>query len=451
MCAVLHAQSPSRPEVQAGVVRFLRFSEAEEVISRYVNSGQSELVGAEPGDAPAWDRWVRVMDQEVRRRVDRGTEDSISNLILYGASFTPLPRLESFEQALSPSGELTFRARARVHALELALGNPGENERVRFVSDYVTRRGISGDALGAFLGANLRRFISEQRDYQEKLSVAGGAGEAGDLLATRGTLFAKRGLSIDTSLLPNFALQDTLRALTRKAVLAPGGIRRIAVVGPGLDFADKRDGYDFYPLQTLQPYAVLEAVLRLKLADAESVHLVTLDLNPLVNEHVKRLVERACAGGPYVIQLPRDSEAGWNAEALAYWQHFGEIIGAPTRPLPVPASLGNVSLRAVAIESRNAAHLEAVDLDIVAQTMDLAPQAGFDLVVATNVLVYYDRFAQALAMASLAHLMNPGGILLSNTVLPAQHPLELQYLGRRSVSYSSTGAYGDDVVVYRRP
>ena len=248
MCAALLAQGPSRPEAQAGEVRFLRFSEAEEVISRFVRSGQGALMDAELSDAPAWDRWVRAMDQDVRRRIDRGTEDSISNFILYGTSFTTLPRLGSFEQAASPNGELAPDARARVHALRLALGILGENERLRFVKGYLAQRGVSGEALESFLSANLRRFISEQRDYQEKLSVAGKAGDVGDLLAIRGTLFAKRGLSIDTSLLPNFALEDTLKALLRKAVLAPGSIRRIVVVGPGLDFADKRDGYDFYPL-----------------------------------------------------------------------------------------------------------------------------------------------------------------------------------------------------------
>jgi hypothetical protein len=431
-------------------VRFLRFSEAQEVISRFLSSDPDELAGAEFRDASTWDTWIRARDHEVRRRIDRGTEDSISNLILYGTSYTQLPRLESFEQAASASGELTPGARARVHAFRLALAHAGDKERIRFVSGYVTRHGVSGDTIEAFLSANLRRFIAEQRRFQEKLSAAGQAGDLNALLLTRGTLFAKRGLSVDTSLLPNFALEDTLGALMRKAVLAPGSIRRIAVVGPGLDFTDKRDGYDFYPLQTLQPFAVLEAVLRLKLVQPGSIEVVTFDLNPWVNEHVKRLVERAHGGRPYVVQLPRDSEAGWNSQALAYWQHFGEIIGSPTRPLPVPPSLGSVTLRAVAIDSRYAARLEAVNLNIVAQTLDPAPQAGFDLVVATNVLVYYDRFPQALAMASLAHLMNPGGVLLANTVLPAQHPPELEYLGRRSVSYSSNGAYGDDVVVYRR-
>ena len=46
--------------------------------------------------------------------------------------------------------------------------------------------------------------------------------------------------------------------------------------------------------------------------------------------------------------------------------------------------------------------------------------------------------------------IHTGGVFLANSVLPAQHPPELEFLGRRSVSYSSTAAYGDDVVVYRR-
>ena len=89
-------------------------------------------------------------------------------------------------------------------------------------------------------------------------------------------------------------------------------------------------------------------------------------------------------------------------------------------------------------------------MNVVTQTMDVPEGQGFDLVIATNMLVYYDLFQQALAMTSVAHMMNPRGVLLVNHTLPAQHPSALEYLGRRSVSYSAAGAFGDDVVVYRR-
>src|SRR5258708_30280483 len=110
-----------------------------------------------------------------------------------------------------------------------------------------------------------------------------------EVLLTRGTLYASRGLSVDTSLLPNYALEDTLRVMAGKGALGPGKIKRIAVIGPGLDFADKRDGYDFYPLQTIQPFPVIEAVLRLQLGQLGDLHLINFDLNPMVNPHIALL------------------------------------------------------------------------------------------------------------------------------------------------------------------
>jgi hypothetical protein len=439
---------------QPGGPRFLRYNDVREIITAFAASDAAALPTGGLKDAGAWDNWVRAQDREIRGRIERGVEDSISNLILYGTSYTHFARLESFEQAASTTGELTEAARLRVHALAETANSSSNNERVQFVRDFLVRHNTLGPPVEAHLSANLQRFIAEQRAYQEKLQDAGRSGDPGEVLFTRGTLFEKRGLSVDTSLLPNYALQDSLEALARKGVLTHGNIRRIAVIGPGLDFTDKRDGYDFYPVQTIQPFAVLEAVLRLGLASSSDVKIVTFDLNPAVNAHVRRLVERARAGHSYIVQLPRDSSADWNPAAVSYWEHFGEIIGSPVAPLPIPKALSGVVLRAVAIPSRTAALVEARDLNVVGQTVDspfpASPDSGFDLVVATNVLVYYDRFEQALAMASIARMMNVGGIFLANSVLPAQHPAALEYLGRRSISYTSPDDYGDDVVVFRR-
>jgi predicted TPR repeat methyltransferase len=118
--------------------------------------------------------------------------------------------------------------------------------------------------------------------------------------------------------------------------------------------------------------------------------------------------------------------------------------------LPVPSSLGRVAVRAVAIHPQFAARLGVYNLNIVAETLDFPPGQGFDLIVATNVLVYYNRLEQALAMANIARMLNPGGIFLANNVLPAQHTTDLDYLGRRTTAFTPGGAYGDDVVVYRR-
>ena len=434
--AVLLCQvTSSRSSAQQEFPRFLQFDEVEDIIAGFAAEGLADT-GA--SDAASWDAWIRARDREIRGRIDRGFEDSISNFVLYGTSFTTLLRLESYEAALKPDGELSEATQARIHALVAALARPPINERLRLAQEFVKKRlgdsSSSGSAVEAYIRENLKRFIQEQRGYQQDLQAAAKAGDPGELLLRRSTLFAKRGLSADTSLLPNWALEDTLGSLVRKGVLGHGSIRRIAVIGPGMDFVDKREGYDFYPLQTLQPFALLEAVGRLGLARAEHVQLVAFDLNPAVVAHLLRFAEDARRGHAYVVQLPRDTRAGWKEDALAYWKHFGDLLGSPTAALPVPAGLSGVASRAVAIRPQYAAQVRAVDLDVVAQTLNPQVGCGFDLVVATNVLVYYDLFEQALAMASLAHLMNRNGLFLANHALPSLHPPMLQYLGRRGIS-----------------
>src|SRR5215470_8538504 len=119
-----------------GPVRFLRFEEVQETLRLNADSG---LPGSEITESAAWNAWIRAQDAEVRGRIDRGIEDSISNLILYGTSFTSLPRVESVERSASDSGELSAASVARVHALAVALSSGAKNERVSFVRDFLVR------------------------------------------------------------------------------------------------------------------------------------------------------------------------------------------------------------------------------------------------------------------------------------------------------------------------
>src|SRR5438309_3546669 len=168
------------------VVRFLRFEEAAETLKLFAGAG---LSGGDFKDTAAWNDWVRARDAEVRGRIDRGVEDSISNLILYGASYTNLPRLENTESAASETGELTPAALARVHALAAALPNAARNERLRFVREFLERKGAPRESVEAKLQENLRRLIAEQRAYQEKLKESEKAADPAAALIARGTLY----------------------------------------------------------------------------------------------------------------------------------------------------------------------------------------------------------------------------------------------------------------------
>src|SRR5262245_17830894 len=101
-----------------------------------------------------------------------------------------------------------------------------------------------------------------------------------------GTIFRERGLSSDTTLAIDFGIERALQALGSDGVMRPGAIRRVAIVGPGLDFVDKQNGYDFYPQQTIQPFALIDSLLRVGLASLDALEVVAFDLSPRVIQHL---------------------------------------------------------------------------------------------------------------------------------------------------------------------
>ena len=222
------------------------------------------------------------------------------------------------------------------------------------------------------------------------------------------------------------------------------------MVGPGLDFTDKAEGYDFYPPQTIQPFSVIDSLLRLGLATLPQLSLTTFDLSPRVNQHVEGARRRARAGGAYVLELPRDADAGWRPDLVTYWQQFGDRIGAQTKPLPAPAGADNVQVRAVRVRPSIVLAIASEDLNIVLQRERLPEPQRFDLVVATNVFVYYDAFEQSLALANVAAMLRPGGILLSNNVLAEAPATGMKPAGAATVVYSDRLDDSDHIVWYVR-
>ena len=105
--------------------------------------------------------------------------------------------------------------------------------------------------------------------------------------------------------------------------------------GPGLDFADKENGYDFYPPQTIQPFAVVDSLMRLGLAAAD-LRVSTFDVSARVNRHLEVAHQRARAGGQYVLHLPRDTDEQWNSGLAVYWERFGDSIGEETTGVSGP-------------------------------------------------------------------------------------------------------------------
>jgi hypothetical protein len=82
---------------------------------------------------------------------------------------------------------------------------------------------------------------------------------------------------------------------------------------------------------------------------------------------------------------------------------------------------------------------QPVDLDIVLERPNLAPADRFDLLVGTNIFVYYDAFEQALALENAGAMLKPGGLLLTNDRLPVLRGGSMRLGGITAVPYGPPG------------
>jgi hypothetical protein len=288
---------------------------------------------------------------------------------------------------------------------------------------------------------------SEQDQVQQELGATASADPAAEFVQ-RSTLYRARGLSLDTSLLPNYSVDQALTAMKARGLLKPGAVRRIAIVGPGLDFADKDVGFDFYPQQTLQPFAVLDSLVRLGLTPAPGdAEVVLLDISPRIIDHVKQARARATKNVGYTLNLPLPTNTTWLPEVRAYWQTFGDRIGAPA-PAGVSKAIAELAeLRAVRARPSVVQRMSILDVNIVTERLD---GQAFDLVIATNVFIYYDPFEQALALSNVEAMLGRGGVLLANFAAPRLTSIAIRPIETTTTLYARTAneAIRDFIVWY---
>jgi len=403
-----------------------------------------------PISAADWPAWAAARNAEIRGRLAQGDEDSVVNLWLYGTSFTTHPRVTDREAArLGTKDAIQELLLARLDDFVAALAKPGTNERLQFARDLVVRQGIDPSTAAGkekaeeYLVTIRERVIAENERYVR----------AAESPSAYATLFQDRGLSSDTRLTAGFAIEQALAALAASGRLPAGAVARAAIVGPGLDFTDKAEGYDFYPLQTIQPFALVDSLARLKLAAPAGMRVTTLDLSPRVNRHLDAARRRAVAGSPYVIQLPlaRDlPKHAWDPDLVAYWQRFGARIGTAVPAAAAPAIAGDVRVRAVAVRPAIVTAVTPADVNIILERLDPLPDdQRFDLIVATNILVYYDAFEQSLALANIARMLKPGGYFLTNYAVTPQPPME-SAASETTTVYFDRQKNGDTIYAYRR-
>jgi SAM-dependent methyltransferase len=445
------------------VAAYISYSDARPIfLSLQEHLWPEELMGKTPSEIEhAWPDWVSRRDAAIRARVGAGDEDSIINLLQFGTTFTKQPRITEQQLAgvavrQAGSSSTVFvpspLLRARIEDFVTAVASPGTNERLQFARRVIDRRGF--DPTSEEGRSRLRRYL------EDRTAVVGSAVHASTLhdpsaeLIDQLTIFHDRGLASDTAVWIDFGIEQALDAMKASGTIRPGTIRRVGIIGPGLDFTDKQEGYDFYPQQTIQPFALVDSLMRLGLSASTALQVDAFDLSPRVIQHLDAARERARAGSPYAVALPRNLDQPWTPGLVNYWRRFGDRIGTETKGVAPPPSAGRVDARRVLVRPSVVLSMTPRDVNIVVQRLEpLAEGERFDLIVATNILIYYDVFEQSLALVNIAKMLRPGGVFLTNDRVFELPGTLLGSVGYTDVNYMSlpgVGETGDRIVWYQR-
>jgi hypothetical protein len=160
---------------------------------------------------------------------------------------------------------------------------------------------------------------------------------------------------------------------------------------------------------------VIDALVALGLARADDLQVVGADINPRVVQHVRR----SAAKPPRLTLVSEIAESDRLALTPGYREYFdalGRHIGQPVRPerSNQPTVKGHLA-KTVDVTAAAARALDAERLDVVIERLD---GPSFDLVIATNVLPYFDDMELAMAMSNIAAMLAPGGLFLHNEARP---------------------------------
>lgn len=433
-------------------VEYIPFSQAEPVLNAYLPSLPSDLKPFGKLSADEWSNWARQQDKNVRGRLEQGQDDALTNLLRLGTSFTKQPRItgDLLEQ-YGKSNSVNDIADKRADDLIAALMAPHLSPDMLEMRNLLQKRGYrltmnsERQRLKGYLLGNLGRLRTDimRADAQAKVN--------------RNQALIYRGISTDSTLFPDYLLDEHLQRMLHQRLLKPGSIHRIAIVGPGMEYVNEDSGTDIYPPQVTQPFAVIDTLARLGLADPDHIEVLTFDISPRVNSHINRARKAASAGGTYTIHLlstpPANANKSYVSGFVGYCEGLGKAIAAPLQPKPVtvPSEMKDtVCNRAITIRPAIVNEVVPFDMDVIFQTMELPADKQFDLIIATNVLDYYGDLDQSLARMNLGSMLKPGGFLLTTESLPDTEPKKLASSVKTVLAVALTPKTEDYMYTYVR-
>ena len=411
MAAVTVSLAPA-PGAQPPASRSIAWADVKPLTSRLEAGGLAAATFA--GD-------IARTHRENLRRVREGDLDHLVFYLLQSARITPLPAIEpavsarTLVESLDPrqrddflktgkadASHVAAPVRARIAALLEALEKPADDARLLYfgelVQDAFPRPGERASGLAV-------EYLRAMRFVYEKEFVAQRAPRPAEAVAD---LYRTRGLSTDTAVEAGYLVHLGLGIV--KALHPEARIRRVLIVGPGMDLA-ARTGFHETPPESYQPWAVIDALVANGLARLDDLEVTAADINPRVVAHLRR--SRAAPPTLSLISEIAETEAvTFSHDYRDYFAVLGtHLSGDPAR---VQERAGHL-YKSVRVGAPAARTLHAEPLDIVTERLTGAP---FDLVIATNILPYFDDRQLTLAASNIAAMLAPGGVFLHNEARP---------------------------------
>jgi SAM-dependent methyltransferase len=409
---------------------------------------QAQLQAAGVQAAP-FDAKVAALDRDARSRVRDGDFDNLVFYVLQSTHFTKLPPIEP---ALSAKELPAWQLRHQQTAAPFALAPPDVEARLDAFLDALA----SGDRdprLSYFRALLEGARTRDERRAAIELAYLRGMPfllrkefEARTPAAAE-RLYEKRGLSTDTQVEAGYAVRTGLGVL--KGLDASRRIRRVLIVGPGMDLAPRTGLLEAGPPESYQPWAVIDALVGLGLSSLDDLEVVGADINPRVVDHL-----RASAAAPPLLHLVSGIGASETLTLSPGYREYFESLGrAVGRTDAARGPAGHLS-KTVTVNAASARSLRAEPLNVV--TERLAGDA-FDVIIATNILPYFDHVSRLLALSNIAAMLAPGGVFLHNDPRPevmedaAAAGLPGEQL-RQVIIADVTGAppLADTIVLHRR-
>jgi hypothetical protein len=387
--------------------------------------------------------YVDRVRRENQRRVREGDLDHLIFYALQSTYFTKRPPIEPARsaKALTDSGgSIPADVRARIADFLKAIDASSGDARITYFQSLVQSAFANRTDREAALVDEYRRVMKFVYN-KEFVAQRTGPEAVADLYRTRG-------LSTDTAVEAGFVVYTGLGIL--RALDPARRIRRVLIIGPGLDLAPRTGLLDGVPPESYQPWEVIDALIALGLSRVGDLVVVGADINPRVVDYLAR----ARIDPPILTLVSGIAESPTVHLTEEFRVYFNQIGTGIVRGLMAPR--GPVSghlFKEISPAPDVAQSLSAEELDIVTSRLSGAP---FDLIIATNILPYFDDTQLMLAVSNVAGMLVPDGVFIHNEPRPVLGEftdavgLRFEQLRRVTIASVTGGAPLTDVVMLHR-